>query len=253
MSSLTFTGTASGLINMTCAQGREGERTTCRAVNLNNIFEPPIFLGPAIAVVSSALPTPTPLSRPQIPLSAPPCQGLQRKWQVLSISFWPPGPQPKSPSYWPTSLRAELRNLDDGSRTLCELGQEDVTNYEEGILLHSDGEPLQITLENRNRAHGCLTGRWHDKLPTTEDPTAQEWRWSEPSNVTFNTKTHALSISQTYSCVGTGVHSVVRSSAVQLLKMNCIETGNQYYPIQCEPTDTIYNNTSAPVILGEKV
>lgn len=166
--------------------------------------------------------------------------------------FWPPGPQPKSPSYWPTSIRTELRNLDDGSRTLCELGEEDVTNYEQGILMNGDGEPLHIMPENQNRARGCLTGWWHDKLPTVEDPALHEWRWSEPANVTFNTKTHVLSISQTYNCVRSGVHSVVTGSVAQELEMDCKESGNQYHPIVCKPTDAMYSNTSVPVTMGNQ-
>lgn len=165
------------------------------------------------------------------------------------MTFVPPGPQPKSPSYWPTSIRAEFRNIDDGSRTLCELGAENVTDYEQGILLHNDGEPLDILPENQNRPQGCLTGWWHDKIPTEDDPTLQEWRWSQPANVTFNTKTHVLSISQTYYCVR-GTHSVVSGSVAQELKMDCKESGNQYYPIVCEPTAALYSNSSGPIILG---
>jgi hypothetical protein len=242
---------------------------SCGAVNLNNLLEPPFFLGPVTIESSPSSPkppmpiTPTPMPpsgpypedplpeplEPLPPLSAPECRSLQRRWQVLYMHFTPPGPQPKSPSYWPTSVRAELRNLDDGSRTLCELGEENVTNYEQGILLRSDGEPLQVVPENHNRVQGCLTGWWHDKLPTVEDPTRQEWRWSEPANVTFNTKSHVLSITQTYNCVRSGVHSVMTGSVAQELKMDCKESRNPYYPITCEPTDAMYSTTSAPIIL----
>lgn len=240
---------------MTCAADKEGERTTCSPATLNNVLEPPTFLGPVTAVAS---PTNPKLAQPTAPvplppLSVPTCEFLQLKWQVLSLAFAPPGSaQPKSPSSrWPTSLRAELRNVDDGSRTLCELGADDAdaASATRGVLLRSDGQPLDAVPGNEDRLQGCLTGWWHDHYSTDPaDAALQEWRWSLPANVTFDTATRLLSISQTYYCERGG-HQAVRSSAAAELKLDCKETGNEYYPVVCEPTDAIFSNSSAPVLL----
>ncbi|KAK3385206.1 hypothetical protein B0H63DRAFT_449282 [Podospora didyma] len=234
-----FSGIAKEKINMRCVGGREGERTTCEPVIIGGDAPQTFLFGrPTARSTEPAVP-----AKP--PTSVVNCSTATPTWQILSMYFSPPGPWPKSASFPSTGLRIELRNLADESRTLCYLNEDNVAAYEDGVLLRNNGTSLGVTSENHNQIQGCETGRWYDVSGSDR----REWRWMQVPEVTFHTKSHVLSIRQTWMC-GQGGNVAVAGYAEQVLDMDCKDTGVEYVPVQCEPSRMVFSSVSGPVLLG---
>jgi hypothetical protein len=143
---------------------------------------------------------------------------------------------PDEGSNWPaTSIRVELRNLADESRTLCYLQSQDMSDA--GVNLRNDG----VTLDPSNTKQGCMTGWYKNNEPQQQ----LEWRWQQTANVAFNTKSHVLCVNQTWSCRGNeGNDITVVKSAARELEFDCPYTSS------CEPTEATYSTTSGPILIA---
>ena len=164
-------------------------------------------------------------------------------WQILQMGYGPPTPQPEGSPYKPVSVRVELRNLNDGSRTVCYLNSDDISAADQGILLDSGG----AVLGNGNYEHGCVTG-WFDLVEGDDGAIAQEWRWQPAANVTFYTKTFELGVEQSWPCGG--VEDAYRLSASRELKMECTDPGTSMVPTTCEPREALWSESGPVVVVG---
>ncbi|KAK4183443.1 hypothetical protein QBC35DRAFT_456285 [Podospora australis] len=261
-----FTGTGIAQVLWQCAAGKEGERNSCVSTNLKDsslILEPPSFIwGSASEQISLGPATP-----PWTPAAiGEQCVAPKPTWQVLSLSYVPPAANvPKSASYWPTSLTVDLRNLNDGSRIKCYLGEEDVSNFQgpNGITLRNNGTKLGTAKGFPNRAFGCQAGWWYGgDVKQQKAPT--EWKWHRVPDVSFNTKTQVLSVSQTWPCTTvttdeeTGDQTVnnvtVLGSTEQKLDFDCKSTSNRYNPQSCAVKGLVATGEGkGAVILGPGV
>ncbi|PKS12430.1 hypothetical protein jhhlp_000636 [Lomentospora prolificans] len=236
---IEYTGKATHGFQYGCAVGREGEQTLCQPEDLFIIGAPRIFLGPAKVVATTESSTISyPIGKDED------CDSLPTEfagWQILSMNFWPPAEQPEGSPYDPVSTRIDLRNLNDGSRTICYLKSDDITNAEDGITLANKG----ASLGDGNYDNGCVTG-WF-KLLGGGDEVTQQWEWYSTANITFNTRTYELEISQTWPCGG--VDDVFEAYVLQRLNMDCEDTGNSMVPTVCRPKAALYNAGGAPVIV----
>jgi hypothetical protein len=241
---MRYTGKTTQGFDYECAVGREGEQTTCHPKTLFIIGEAPIFIGPAkvTGVSSGGSSASYPIDKQEN------CDALPTEfagWQILSMSYWPPAEQPEGSPYEPVSLRVDLRNLNDGSRTVCYLASDDISDADDGITLTNKGAGLG----DGNYDNGCATG-WFDLASSGtggDQVITQEWKWYAPANVAFNTKTHELEISQTWPCGG--VDDAFEAYVLQKLDLDCGSTGNSMVPSVCRPTDALFSASGSPVIV----
>lgn len=161
------------------------------------------------------------------------------------MGYGPPTPQPQESPYKPVSVRVELRNLNDESRTLCYLNSNNISAADQGILLDSAG----AVLKDGNYEHGCVTG-WFDLIDREDGVSTQTWRWLPAANVTFHTKTFELHVEQSWPCGG--VDDVYHWSASRELEMECIDTGNSMVPTSCEPRDALWSASGPLVVIGRE-
>lgn len=180
------------------------------------------------------------------------CAGPSPSWQVLWLYFNPPGPWPRSASYWPTEVRFELRNLADGSRVRCYLAQDDVTGWDtSGLVLRSNREKLGVAAGFPSRVRGCEVGWWYDD---NSAPELLGWKSTPVPEITFHTKSHLFTINQTWPCAGdAGGVRTVTGYAEQTLDLDCETTGLSFSPNRCEATVMMFSDSSAPVVLGPGV
>jgi hypothetical protein len=234
---LSFTGSASKTFEHQCSRGREDTGDTCGIPNLHLIGEAPVFIGPAILSSPADAQMPASDNCARASFSFP-------GWQVLTMVYYPPAPQPEDSPYPVMSVRTELKNLADGSHTLCYLESNDIDNAESGVTLKNEGAVLG---ENNNYENGCKTGSW-EVVPGSRG-LQQRWEWHLPANVTFNTKTHELSVEQRWGCTGMEADALEGYASLKL-DMTCNDTENEMVPEVCTPTGALYNPESGPVVVG---
>ena len=156
----------------------------------------------------------------------------------------PPSPQPEGSPYPAMGVRIEVRNLADGSRTVCYLESDDIDNADSGVTLKNEGRVLggDGTFEN-----GCKTGVM--EVVAGSGGKEQQWEWHPTANVTFNTKTHEVSVEQKWGCAGMEEDAMEAYASLEL-EMTCQETGNELLPETCFPSETLYSPESGPVVVG---
>jgi hypothetical protein len=237
----TFTGSAESMVVLSCFFGRENSHQICEIRGLASITSPPQAIGPASITSSpgSGGPsTPVAGSDDKCVLKSP---DKSDGWQFLSFIYGPPTPQPEKSPYPPTSLRVELRNLADGSNTLCYLETNDIKLRDEGIILSNKG----ASMDPEGTRNGCLTGRWKKTSATR-----QEWWWQGVANLTFNTKTHEMTVRQLWNCPNAKKNSVILGSTVKTFQLDCKDTGTEFHPRTCMPKQATYTASSGPQLLG---
>ncbi|KAK4444767.1 hypothetical protein QBC34DRAFT_442278 [Podospora aff. communis PSN243] len=223
---VSFTGTITTTLTLTCQLGREGERTRCSLTT--NPTTARFLLGNTTTTTINPSTTLTNTTT----CTSPP------SWQILSMYYNPPGPWPRSPSYKPVENRFELRNLADGSRIRCYLSLSDTSGYESGLLLSSYGEGTDNGL--------CVAGRFE------KNGEKWEWRDVEVPRMSFDTRSLVFGIEQVWGCpTGDGVK--VKGRVEQRVEMECEETGLPWVPWQCVPGGAVYSEASGPVLLGPGV
>ncbi|SPO07429.1 uncharacterized protein DNG_10123 [Cephalotrichum gorgonifer] len=228
-----------------CSRGREGEPTACTPAGLFQIGEPLLSVGPAVVKGESASDNLTISFQIDKQEDCTTTPSDLRGWQILQMSYWPAAEQPEGSPYEPVSLRIELRNLNDQSRTICYLGSDDFRGAEdEGISLGNNGTELG----DGNYENGCVTGRF-DLVGSEDGEVSQAWRWGRTANVTFDTKSFDLGISQFWECGG--VEDAFFGSAAGRLEMVCEDTGNSMVPTVCEPKDALYSESGSLALVGD--
>ena len=258
-SRLTFTGTATGVVDLICGGGRHGERTSCSPPTLYVVNKPPVFFGPAKVVANSPVP---PTLADVESISSTHCRSpAEHKWQILYMYYGPPTNIPIAfGSVMRASAHLALRNLADGSRTRCYLGDATDPAIAEAngndIVLRTNGVNIVTSAPDGPDIIGCWTG-WWSSLNGMKESGRLEWRWMPLAEVTFNTRTHVMTVNQTWSCGASGGAGGTGDVGVngyvsEKLDLKCEKSSySSSNNVGCEPLDMYWRREAGTVpVLG---
>ncbi|CAI4214179.1 unnamed protein product [Parascedosporium putredinis] len=220
---VTYKASASRSVLFTCSGGREGERMVCTPKNCTGSASPHVRRPRAgdRHLLTSSTTTTYPIAKHED------CDNLPSAfagWQITRMNFWE-GVQ-ASQTVPSASLSLDLRNLNDGSLTTCRLFADNV-DEEAGVTLANKGATLGQGTDNYD--NGCGTG-WFE-LEDDRGGVRQRWAWYPTANVTFDTATHELEITQNWPCGG--VAGAFEAYVVQKIALDCTPLEGSLFPTGC--------------------